>query len=110
MERALRLVVADDVASDGYERRAAEREIRAALGGRAEAGDHDAVEAEGRHPIAYALLRIGNDGPNLRAQVLKCSSAVLGDGLEVIVDRRGFARCGHETHSLDRQTLRKIAR
>src|ERR1017187_1212293 len=97
MERALRLVVATDVASEGHERRTAEREIRAALSGRAEARDHDAVEAEGRDPIADALLRIGNDGPNLRAQVLKCSSAVLEDALEVIVDRRGFALCGHVT-------------
>src|SRR6202166_4463984 len=93
MERALRLVVVNDVASDGYERRTAEREIRAA------------VEAEGRDPIAYALLRIGNDGPNLRAQVLKCSSAVPGDALEVIVDRRGFALCGHATrHGTGRRT------
>src|ERR1700693_2585652 len=95
MERALRLVVATDVASEGHERRTAEREIRAALGGRAETRDHDAVEAEGRDPIADALLRIGNNGPNLRAQVLECSSAVLGDALEVFVDRRGFALCGH---------------
>jgi len=101
MERALRLVVATDVASEGHERRTAERKIRAALSGRAEARDHDAVEAEGRDPIADALLRIGNDGPNLRTQVIKCSSAVLGDVLEVIVDRRWFTPYGHVTSMLD---------
>src|SRR5208282_6571571 len=97
MERALRLAVASKIASQGLEGRTAEREIRAALSGCAEACDHDAVEAEGGDPIADALLRIGNDGPNLRAQILKCSSAVRGNVPEIIVDCRGFALCGHVT-------------
>src|SRR5208283_2261450 len=97
MERALRLLVAREVASKGLECRTAEREIGTTPGGRAEARDHDAVEAEGRDPIADALLRVGNEGTNLRAQVIKGPSAIFADALEVIVDGRGFALCCHVT-------------
>src|SRR6185437_3654482 len=95
MERALRLIEAPDVPSEGIERRTAARGMRTAPGSHAKARDHGGVEAKGRDPIADALLCIGNDGPNLHAPVLKCSSAVLRDALEVIADRGGFALRGH---------------
>src|SRR5665213_860911 len=97
MQRTLRLIVALDVASEGLERRTAEWQIRTTLGSRAESRNHDAVKAKRRNSIADALLRIGSDGPNLHTQILKCSSAVLRDALEVIVDRREFVLCGHVT-------------
>jgi hypothetical protein len=84
---------------DRPERGTAEREVGAPFRGRAESGDHLAVESKRRNPVTDALLGIGNDLANRLAEPVERSALLAGHGCEVLVDRRRLSLHAFSTTS-----------
>ena len=80
--------------TEGRQRRATERVVGATAGRGLEPGDHAAVDAEGRHPVADAFLGAGDDGEDGPAELLERRAPLVVERPQVSVDARGLAGGG----------------